>query len=967
MNENAEPDLEQTPDNGNSKEDEEMTKLQDLMTIFIAAIREYIENNNDDYADLCEEWLTDGLDQNSSMEDIKRICNIISKADLYMLFKLSPALQEGYDIIKTEHDIQHISKNLQDAKPDVKELEEIDFEFTTALMDSEWSSLHKQAFEIVTEWANTQKRNHLAMAWRSAVRDGLTQDMTWSEAKQLLLSNTYVEYACYLMACPLLESIMKIFVDTDDYLVNYALYDNLHPHTISVENTPIARNHARLQPILTRSAETYLSLPTMLSDDEPDLVDNQQYMFRSEDTPSEKSWEQVTTAADTQTIWEPEHPIENFAFINSMIYKTISKWAADPLNTKHPFYARYQHVKYKGYSHTTPWNTICDIMHIANIGQYIDFVYQCPAVHLEYQPHWDKWENTIRYRWRNPKDMKDLQRETHVVQSTYMYIKSLAFDFDMKIQKMKHMLSDTNTELVRYQTTIDDQIRQGNGKITQHAARSLREIVYTTKEQSQKYTRDLGTKFTEYMTVYQDKIDKLTDTSLNTIQEQCNILEANLKQKLEDICTNAISEIKTLLNKETPGATVQANIPLKPSPRFPNAIIPPARECYNPFDRPPTPPAEEQSDEEWGRHGPSNIRPDNDTPIPLPQLMPFKLVTNVRVPYTGKDSSYTWYYTFCSAVQQYGILLIPVEHFKRDRSLCPKFYYGTKVDPLRYKDMADALYQLLQHTDTVPTEHTKVRNIINRHASNTDGYSALYEIMERIHPRLNPDAKLSPPQSANCSDIHEYYNQLDAYFLHNSFENVQFNPRRQVHIFLEGLDQSYAPAILQIRQVLRTWREDEPPPEDLKLTSLPRTVEYIMQEQTTFPTVRALRHDTRTTPPPKTGKLPNIPKPAPRPFVNIQCSYCKAFGHKRVNCNRMAQFILLMEAYKLLDDKSKRAILENYSISVNERRARRIQRVKGTVQALYTKGYDEEADALWDQCHSYDGHEDQDSDSEASE
>lgn len=469
------------------------------------------------------------------------------------------------------------------------------------------------------------------------------------------------------------------------------------------------------------------------------------------------------------------------------------------------------------------------------------------------------------------------------------------------------------------------------------------------------------------MTVYQDKIDKLTDTSLNTIQEQCNILEANLKQKLEDICTNAISEIKTLLNKETPGATVQANIPLKPSPRFPNAIIPPARECYNPFDRPPTPPAEEQSDEEWGRHGPSNIRPDNDTPIPLPQLMPFKLVTNVRVPYTGKDSSYTWYYTFRSAVQQYGILLIPVEHFKKDRSLCPKFYYGTKVDPLRYKDMADALYQLLQHTDTVPTEHTKVRNIINRHASNTDGYSALYEIMERIHPRLNPDAKLSPPQSANCSDIHEYYNQLDAYFLHNSFENVQFNPRRQVHIFLEGLDQSYAPAILQIRQVLRTWREDEPPPEDLKLTSLPRTVEYIMQEQTTFPTVRALRHDTRTTPPPKTGKLPNIPKPAPRPFVNIQCSYCKAFGHKRVNCNRMAQFILLMEAYKLLDDKSKRAILENYSISVNERRARRIQRVKGTVQALYTKGYDEEADALWDQCHSYDGHEDQDSDSEASE
>jgi hypothetical protein len=229
--------------------------------------------------------------------------------------------------------------------------------------------------------------------------------------------------------------------------------------------------------------------------------------------------------------------------------------------------------------------------------------------------------------------------------------------------------------------------------------------------------------------------------------------------------------------------------------------------------------------------------------MPLPQLMPFKLITNVRVPYTGKDSSYTWYYTIRSAVQQYGILLIPVEHFKKDKSLYPKYYYGTKVDSLRYKDMADALYQLLQLPDTVPLEHTEVRNIINRHAAKTDGYSALYEIMERIHPHLNPDAKLSPPQSTNCSNIHEYYNQLDAYFLHNSFENIHFNPWRQVHIFLEGLDQSYAPAILQIRQLLCIWRDEDNPPEDLRLPSLPRMVERIIQEQSHFPTVRALRHE----------------------------------------------------------------------------------------------------------------------------
>jgi hypothetical protein len=59
------------------------------------------------------------------------------------------------------------------------------------------------------------------------------------------------------------------------------------------------------------------------------------------------------------------------------------------------------------------------------------------------------------------------------------------------------------------------------------------------------------------------------------------------------------------------------------------------------------------------------------------------------------------------------MLLLPVEHFKKDKSLCPKTYHGTRVEKLQYKDMADALYQLLQLPDIIPAEHTKVKNIIN--------------------------------------------------------------------------------------------------------------------------------------------------------------------------------------------------------------------------------------------------------------
>jgi hypothetical protein len=59
-------------------------------------------------------------------------------------------------------------------------------------------------------------------------------------------------------------------------------------------------------------------------------------------------------------------------------------------------------------------------------------------------------------------------------------------------------------------------------------------------------------------------------------------------------------------------------------------------------------PQDEPSDEEWGRFGPTTIQPENAKPMPLPTLHPYKLVTNVKVPYTGKESLFTWYYTFRS-------------------------------------------------------------------------------------------------------------------------------------------------------------------------------------------------------------------------------------------------------------------------------------------------------------------------------
>lgn len=149
--------------------------------------------------------------------------------------------------------------------------------------------------------------------------------------------------------------------------------------------------------------------------------------------------------------------------------------------------------------------------------------------------------------------------------------------------------------------------------------------------------------------------------------------------------------------------------------------------------------------DEWDRYGPDGGNNPWHRQRTLPQLQPHKLVQHVKVPYPGKESSYAWYHTFRSAVQQYGILLIPVDHFKKNKSLCPRQYYGIDIGPQRYRDMAHTLYQLLALIDTVGPEHTEVRNILQRYDTHTNGYAALYEIMERIYLALNPDAKLTAP------------------------------------------------------------------------------------------------------------------------------------------------------------------------------------------------------------------------------
>ncbi|MFN9981870.1 MAG: hypothetical protein ACK53Y_18235, partial [bacterium] len=213
-----------------------------------------------------------------------------------------------------------------------------------------------------------------------------------------------------------------------------------------------------------------------------------------------------------------------------------------------------------------------------------------------------------------------------------------------------------------------------------------------------------------------------------------------VKQQLDSVIQGSNTAAKAPSDRPAPHA-------LRPNPRFPNAkpLSSPIKSNSNAFKLPAnehelTIPNQmkqnelSSSEDEWSRFGPNKPEDAIEDFRPLPQLQAHKLVHHVKNPYPGKELTYTWYHTFRSAVKQYGILLIPVDEFKKEKSLCPRCYYGTKIDTLRYKDMADALYQFLILPDTIPSEYTDIRNILNRHASNTDGYSSLYKIMERINP-----------------------------------------------------------------------------------------------------------------------------------------------------------------------------------------------------------------------------------------
>ena len=159
--------------------------------------------------------------------------------------------------------------------------------------------------------------------------------------------------------------------------------------------------------------------------------------------------------------------------------------------------------------------------------------------------------------------------------------------------------------------------------------------------------------------------------------------------------------------------------------------------------------------------------------------------------------------------------------------------------------MKCTLYQCLASRSTVSSEYTDIRNIINRNAIQTDGYRVLYDIMAKIHPMLNPDAKFDEPRSENYSDIHEYYLFLTSYFMHEQYLGRIYKPREKINKFLQNMDPSYAVAIDKIRTRMKSWSVNDPSVlDDLEMDNLPILVDEYMEEAGTTPVIHRFERKT---------------------------------------------------------------------------------------------------------------------------
>jgi len=829
----------------------------------------------------------------------------------------------------------------------------------------------------------------------------MTASISWRSLKSLLDLDDIFHYKEFLQQCPQIDAYIKFSPSqTTKNGFDFGLYERTpddcdielntlttdspsidSPSTIGTESYVIDFNDLKppAEPVGVipinkddQSSETRLRYENSVGADEPTMLTPKQTNVNHlpQIVSVSGTGEVVTNPSSNTSVPSKEtiHP-ENldiawsitdespgFRQVHYRLFESVTTWYQQDGAKQHPFYVKWRKALYTGLEATTPWKRVAKILNLEYVKDYITFMKECPRIQERYDLMWDYFDNAIRYQ--------ELELpETHHMNRIATYATNTLHSFKTDIQDA------TEQQLLIYSENIATLHQTSYDRMEAKLAQMEQKL----KEQAELLETKFYQRFDEAMEVGIQEIHECVDDATDKFNTHVSdvIKDTNTgapadaptafprHPKFQNVDPEYAAKVMNFVPTSNPYEETHQNKQVQPNPNNPAASEP------QQMSNSPTHNNVNAATTQWGKDGP-DFQPMPRPPITshwypgqhnhyqsttdgLPMVQHNEFLKRVSMVYPGREQSYTWYLQLKSASQQYGIYLIPMESFQKDKSLCPTEIYGIAIQPSRYHDMKNSIYQYLAQTSIISIDHYDIRNIINRNALYTDGYRVLYDIMARIHPALDPDATFSVPVATDYADIHEYYLYVDSYIMHEQFSGRQYSPRERLNIFLRGLGDQYHAAIARARQLMDgRHANDNTVPEILELPNLPNLIEKYMEEHGGKPTVRRIQgRQPRHQHNPHTDKQTLIKSEAStRKFLDVKCPLCQSYGHHKTQCDRMAIWLNLKAASKTVDDKLRATIATNYAKIEAERRSKKMARLKGTVRQLYSEGQYQAGDKL---------------------
>ncbi len=391
-----------------------------------------------------------------------------------------------------------------------------------------------------------------------------------------------------------------------------------------------------------------------------------------------------------------------------------------------------------------------------------------------------KDENACKQKpWSVTQVIQTYQKLASSIKSELKHIKGKQEDMDHAMTTyhttLKAKTSMLNDAANNYLQFIEKQVNTGITMVKDTTKDGITIITETTREAMETGTLQLK----EYIINAKSELQQSLNGSLEDLKTFTKDIMEKVKEETKELQTKIMdSSATTTPSNHTAKQTWEAV-------RREQRII--AEEKFSTTQNTNT---ADRKTTHWGPTGPT-IHNNIQTVKQLPTLHTDKMIQHAKVPYSGREQAFYWYLSVKNSLHEYGILLIPLEEFLPGRCLCPQSYYGTTVEVEHYLIMTNALYLFLAKNDT-HNDHTDITTRISKYAAEANGYTVLYEIMQLVHPLLNPYAKIERPTTTDSVDIHDYYSKLNTYFLYIKLkEKREFDPRTKAQYFIEGMDATY--------------------------------------------------------------------------------------------------------------------------------------------------------------------------------